>query len=215
MFFNYQNRTIWASWCGLALLVAAQARPAVAQSFRPEAADTAAAMVPVHDAMPDARQTLLADALDCRVDDAQLPELLARLRELRPEDFAQTERQYSGPDMDLYRLAGPVHAWGNEGDAIVVAANRVMLAVHATADEASWQVDRYLEQSGESPMTGLLDARHGLVVYPAELPGLEDMTLVGCEYRVDGLSLLENPADAWRRQPLPDTRIGMYTRLRH
>lgn len=204
---NSYNGTIFAPWAVLAALLSAQAQPAGAQTLHTEAADAAARALADGD--------LLADALDCRVEESQLPGLLAHLREQRPRDFVQTERQYSAPDMDLYRLAEPVRAWGNEGDAIVVAENRVLLAVNVSADEASWRVDRYLEQSGDSPMTGLLDARHGLVVYPAELPGLEDMTLVGCEYRIDGLSLLDDPADDWRRQPLPGTEIGMRTDPHH
>ena len=207
---NSYNGTIFAAWAVLAAL-AAQAQPAGAQTFHAEAADAAARALAHGDPVSGTGQALLADALDCRVEESQLPGLLAHLREQRPGDFVQTERQYSAPDMDLYRLAEPARAWGNEGDAIVVAENRVLLAVDVSADEASWRVDRYLEQSGDSPMTGLLDARHGLVVYPAELPGLEGMTLVGCEYRIDGLSLLDDPADDWRRRPLPGTEIGMRT----
>jgi hypothetical protein len=150
-----------------------------------------------------AGRALLADALDCRVDDAQLPVLLPRLRKEQPADFVQPERQYSAPDMDLYRLGEPVAAWGYESDAIVVTANRVMLAVAGPDDEIGRQVDVYLERSSDSPRSGLLDARHALVVYPAQRPGLEGMTLVGCEYHVDGLSLLDDPDDAWRKQPLP------------
>jgi hypothetical protein len=113
--------------------------------------------------------------------------------------------------MDLYQLAEPAHAWGNEGDAIAITANRVMLAVHASADEVSQRVDDYLEQSDNSPVTGLLDTQHGLVIYSTHLPGLENMTLIGCEYRIDNLSLLDDPADAWRKQPPSNTQIGMYT----
>ena len=47
-----------------------------------------------------------------------------------------------------------------------------------------------------------------LVVYPAELPGLEGMVLLGCKYRIEGLTLLDDPAEAWRRRapapPAPD-----------
>ncbi|MFT3762541.1 MAG: hypothetical protein QM761_08015 [Pseudoxanthomonas sp.] len=145
---------------------------------------------------------LLAAALDCRLDDAQLPELLPRLRRERPRDFVQVERQYSAPDMDLYRLSDPASAWGSEGLAIVISANRVMLAVPGQDAEVAGRVDAFL---GESPLPGVLDDRHALVVYPAQRPGLEGMTLVGCEYRIDNLSLLDDPADAWRKQPAPGT----------
>ena len=201
-----------AAWTASALLAVSCARQAQAQAqaFYPEAADTAA-VTAAGDPASNPGEALLTDALDCRVDDVGLPGLLARLRQTRPGDFMQAERQYSAPDMDLYRLAQPVRAWGSEGDAVVVAVNRVLLAVAASPDETSQRVDQYLERSGDSPVSGRLDARHGLVVYPAGLAGLEGMTLVGCEYRIEGLSLLDDPADDWRRQPLPGTEIGMRT----
>jgi hypothetical protein len=205
-------QTTGATWRALALLVAMQLQPALAQDFPPDTAEVAdVAVQPPVNAVSGMAQTLLANALDCRVAEAQLPGLLTSLRELQPGDFTQVGRQYSDPDMDLYQLAKPVHAWGNEGDAIVITANRVMLAVRATVDEAGQRVDDYLEQSDNSPVTGLLDAQHGLVVYSPPLPGLQDMALVGCEYHIDDLSLLDDPADAWRKQSPPNTQIGMYT----
>ncbi len=53
-------------------------------------------------------------------------------------------------------------------------------------------------QSSAWPLGGVLDEAHVLVVMEAGQPGLEGMVLLGCEYRIEGLSLLEGPAAAWR-----------------
>ncbi len=158
------------------------------------------------EAAPEAATTIgdvLGDALTCRTAGAALPGLLSRLRNERPNEFIQTDRQYSQPIMDLYRLQMPVQAWGNEGDTIAITQNRVMLAVHGSMEEVSKQVDRELEASRNSPLPVVLDDTHVLVVYPADQPGLEGFTLLGCEYRIEGLALLDNPADAWRKAPAP------------
>ena len=141
----------------------------------------------------------LGDALTCRADTTRLSNLLPRLRHERPDEFVQTDRQYSQPVMDLYRLQLPVQAWGNVGDAVAISANRVMLAVRGGMEEVSARIDRELEASLESPLPGVLDATHALVVYPADLPGLEGVVLLGCEYRIEGLSLLDDPVEAWRK----------------
>ncbi len=146
---------------------------------------------------------ILGDALTCRTASAALPGLLSRLRNERPAEFMQTDRQYSQPIMDLYRLQTPIQAWGNEGDTIAITQDRVMLAVPGSMEEVSKRVDRELEASRNSPLPVVLDDTHVLVVYPAEQPGLEGFTLLGCEYRIDGLALLDNPADAWRKAPAP------------
>ena len=78
----------------------------------------------------------LLDALTCRTSAGDIGGLLARLRRERPSEFVQTERQYGTPKMDLYRLDAPVDAWGNEGDAVVITEDRVLLLVarHARSD---------------------------------------------------------------------------------
>ncbi len=140
----------------------------------------------------------LVDALTCRTSAGDIAGLLSRLRRERPAEFVQTERQYGTPKMDLYRLDGPVDAWGNEGDAIVVTDNRVLLLVDAPIDTASARLEQSLEDSRDTPLSGALDDLHALVVYAGEQPGMQERTLIGCEYRMPGLSLLANPDDAWR-----------------
>lgn len=188
---NWNSRRRIASWLLLmpALASAQQADPANRAAAAPEAAS------PVGD--------VLGDALACRTAAAALSTLLPRLRNERPDEFVQTDRQYSQPIMDLYRLQTPVQAWGNTGDAIAITQNRVMLAVNASMEEVSKRIDRELETSRNSPLPAVLDDAHALVVYPADQPGLEGFTLLGCEYRIDGLALLDNPADAWRKAPTP------------
>lgn len=188
---SWSNRRRVAGWLLLApaLAFAQQVNQANREDVAPEA------VAPVGD--------ILGDALTCRTATAALPGLLSRLRNERPDEFLQTDRQYSQPMMDLYRLQMPVQAWGNASDTVAIAQNRVMLAVRGDMDEVSKRVDLELEASRNSPLPVVLDDAHALVVYPAELPGLEGFTLLGCEYRIEGLALLDNPADAWRKAPAP------------
>lgn len=140
----------------------------------------------------------LHDALTCRTSVAEIAGLLPKLKRERPDEFVQTERQYSSPMMDLYRLAEPVHAWGHASDAVVITSDRVLLLVDDPLEQAAAQLERALEQSRDAPLSGALDEQHALVVYAGEQPGLQGRTLIGCEYRVPGLSLLVDPADVWR-----------------
>lgn len=140
----------------------------------------------------------LLDALACRTALADLRGLLPRLKRERPNEFVQTERQYSAPAMDLYRLDEPVQAWGHQSDAVVITDNRVLLLVDSPIEQATARLERALEESKDAPLSGALDDAHALVVYPGEHPGLQGRTLVGCEYRMPDLSLLANPDDAWR-----------------
>lgn len=170
-----------------ALSLAGARSPASAQ------ASIAPAPVPA----PGPTDTLL-DALTCRTAIADLPALLQRLRRERPTEFVQTERQYSAPMMDLYRLEAPVQAWGHRSDAVVITDSRVLLLVDSPIEQATAQLERALEDSKDAPLSAALDDGHALVVYPGEQPGLQGRTLVGCEYRMPSLSLLADPDDAWR-----------------
>ena len=164
----------------------------------PVSAQSAAAPPPAPTAGPT--DTLL-DALACRTAIADLPGLLQRLRRERPAEFVQTERQYSAPMMDLYRLEDPVQAWGHRSNAVVITDNRVLLLVDSPIEQATAQLEHALEESKDAPLAAALDDAHALVVYPGEQPGLQGRTLVGCEYRMPGLSLLADPDDAWRTAP--------------
>ena len=139
----------------------------------------------------------LIDALTCRTPNADLPGLLTRLRRERPADFHQTERQYTTPRMDLYRLARPVRAWGHESDAVLLTDQRVLLAVDNPLEQAVGLLEQELEQTRAVPLSGALDDMHALVIYPNDHPGLENRVLLGCEYRIPGLLLLDDPADDW------------------
>ena len=141
----------------------------------------------------------LADALTCRIGNARYPGLMEEIRSERPQDFRQTYRQYSTPIMDLYQLDEPVQAWGNDSDAIVIAEQRVMMAVRGSLEEITKQLEQSLADSSELPLSGALDDQHALVIFKADQRGLEGMVLLGCEYRIPGLSLLDDPRDAWRK----------------
>ena len=145
----------------------------------------------------------LADALACRISSERLPGLMEEFREERANAFAQTYRQYSTPMMDLYQLDEPVQAWGNASDAIVIADQRVMMAMRGSLEDVTKQLEQSLEDSSESPLSGALDDQHALVIFKGDQPGLEGMVLLGCEYRISGMSLLDDPRDAWRKPPAP------------
>jgi hypothetical protein len=124
---------------------------------------------------------------------------MREIRDEREEDFRQPYRQHNQPMLDVYRLEVPVSAWGNQSDFIVVAPNRVMMAVEGSLDAVTAKLEHTLEQSSESPLSGALDDQHALVIFNAESPGLEGMVLLGCEYRIADVSLLEDPDDSWRK----------------
>ena len=180
--------------CLLAFTTAAQA-PAKTVAPRP------APPPPVPQQADYVATDLLVDALTCRVPMARFAALMQQLRRERPEDFEQAYRQYSSPPMDLYRLQVPISAWGNEGDTILVASNRVTMAVDGKLEEVTRKLEAALEQSSQSPLSAALDDQPALVIFEAAQPGLEGSVLVGCEYRIDGMSLLDDPDDAWRRTP--------------
>lgn len=145
----------------------------------------------------------LIDALTCRSSNAALPGLLGRLRRERPSDFVQTDRQYSAPAMDLYRLQYPIRAWGHDSDAIVITANRVLMVVPGPLESATKRLEDSLAASAAAPLSGALDDQHALVVYEEQRPGLQQQVLIGCEYRLEGLSLIDEPAETWRRPVVP------------
>ncbi len=88
-------------------------------------------------------------------------------------------------------------AWGHVSDSVLVSDNRVMIALEGAMDAVSATLESAL-QSSAWPLGGVLDEAHALVVMDAGQPGLEGMVLLGCEYRIEGLSPLANPAGTWR-----------------
>lgn len=191
---NSNKALLGATLCLWACLSFAQT-PAVGP------ATTAAPPVVLPPPVASAGADALADALTCRISYERYPGLMQEIRDEREEDFRQAYRQYSEPMLDVYRLEQPITAWGNESDIIVIAPNRVMMAVAGALDTVTAQLEHALEQSSESPLSGALDDQHALVIFNADAPGLEGMVLLGCEYRIPDISLLENPEDAWRKPP--------------
>ncbi len=180
---------------GVALSAFASSAWAQARDGKP----TTPSQPPVASAFVAGADALL-DALTCRIGNDRYAGLMDEIRRERPQDFRQTYRQYSTPMMDVYRLEDPVQAWGNESDTIVIGPNRVMVAVQGSLDSTTAQLEHSLEQSSQSPLSGALDDKHALVIFEADQPGLEGMVLLGCEYRIPEISLLDDPADAWRKQ---------------
>ena len=102
--------------------------------------------------------------------------------------------------MDVYACVTSAGV-GHSSDTIVIAPNRVMMAVRGTLDEVTAALEQALAKSSESPLSGALDDQHALVIFQPAQPGLEGLVLVGCEYRIPDISLLEDPDDAWRKVP--------------
>ena len=152
--------------------------------------------------LPSVGADALADALACRIAYPRYSGLMREIRQERKDDFQQPYRQYNEPMMDVYALREPVQAWGNQSDTIVIASNRVMMAVKGTLDAVTASLEHALEESSQSPLSGALDDQHALVIFEATQPGLEGMVLLGCEYRIPDISLLEDPEDAWRKKPV-------------
>jgi hypothetical protein len=197
---NWNKPTLGVALSAFAILASAQdGKPAIAATPPTFSASVAGA---------DA----LVDALTCRIGHDRYPGLMEEIRNERQEDFRQTYRQYSTPMMDVYRLEDPVQAWGNESDTIVIGSNRVMVAVAGSLDAITAQLEHSLEQSSNSPLSGALDDKHALVIFEAEQPGLEGMVLLGCEYRIPDISLLDDPADAWREKPARDQPLPLRPR---
>lgn len=183
---SLSKRATLLLWWTLASAAIAQTAPV---------APVAAVPQPVASAGADA----LADALACRIAYARYPGLMREIREERADDFRQAYRQYSEPMLDVYALSEPVQAWGNLSDTIVIAPSRVMMAVEGTLDGVTTALEQALAKSSEAPLSGALDDQHALVIFQPDQPGLEGLVLVGCEYRIPDISLLEDPEDAWRR----------------
>lgn len=193
------NKLRWAAWlCWVPALAGAQERPAAVPAIPANGGNQAIAP-PIEFASSG---DPLIDALTCRSGTTDILGLLPRLRRDRPEDFVQTERQYSDPAMDLYRLESPVQAWGQHSDAIVITANRVLMVVDGSTDEVAQALEENLAQTESAPLPGALDDQHALVLYAEQRPGLSQRVLIGCEYRLPDLSLLDDPQDAWRKPPV-------------
>ena len=184
---------------GVALYAFAFLAPAQAQDSKPSLPPA-----PTVAATSAAGADALVDALTCRIGNDRYPGVMEEIRNERQEDFRQTYRQYSAPMMDVYRLQYPLQVWGDESDTIVIGPNRVMVAVKGSLEAITAQLEHSLEQSSQSPLSGALDDKHALVIFETEQPGLEGMVLLGCEYRIPGISLLDDPADAWRKKPAGD-----------
>jgi hypothetical protein len=197
-----RNRSSNKTLLGASLYACACLSIAQTPAGKPASAAAAPIAAPPIVAVPppvSAGADALADALTCRISYERYPGLMQEIRDEREDDFRQAYRQHSQPMLDVYRLEEPISAWGNESDVIVIAPNRVMMAVTGSLDAVTAQLEHALEQSSESPLSGALDDQHALVIFNAEAPGLEGMVLLGCEYRIPDISLLENPDDAWRK----------------
>src|SRR5687767_6299270 len=129
---HMRNRSSNKTLLGASLYACACLSIAQTPAGKPASAAAAPIAAPPIVAVPpplSAGADALADALTCRISYERYPGLMQEIRDEREDDFRQAYRQHSQPMLDVYRLEEPISAWGNESDVIVIAPNRVMMAI--------------------------------------------------------------------------------------
>ena len=127
-----------------------------------------------------ARESLLARAVSCRIDDGAVATLMAGLA---AEDAGMTSpaQAFAAPSGNLYRLARPVSALGAATDAIYVSPGRIAMVVSGQA-LAAVSARLRLEPAPYGPAERSIDEGRTLIAYELHQDGLEGNVLVGCAY---------------------------------
>lgn len=127
-----------------------------------------------------ARESLLARAVSCRLDDGAVATLMAGLA---AEDAGMTSpaQAFAAPSGNLYRLARPVSALGAAADAIYVSPGRIAMVVSGET-LAAVAARLRLEPAPFGPAERPIDEGRALIVYQLHQGGLEGKVLVGCKY---------------------------------
>lgn len=126
------------------------------------------------------RETLLARALSCRIDDAAVATLM---NALAAEDAGMKSavQTFAAPSGNLYRLAAPVSALGYSTDAIHVSPGRIVMVVSGQ-QPASVAARLRLTSTPYGPAERRIDQGRKIVAYQLHQDGLDGKALVGCEY---------------------------------
>ncbi|SFJ48356.1 hypothetical protein [Caulobacter sp. UNC279MFTsu5.1] len=127
-----------------------------------------------------ARESLLARALSCRIDDGAVATLMTALAAEDAGMKAPTQ-VFAAPSGNLYRLTAPVGALGYSTDAVYVSPGRIAMVVAGQASAAV--VDR-LQLAPESygPAERRIDDGRRIIAYQLHQGALDGKVLVGCAY---------------------------------
>ena len=132
---------------------------------------------------------LLARALSCRLADAELASLPAKLAAADPASFAKPVERHGAPTFDVFTLAKPIAAFGRTTGGVVLQPGRV-LALLPLAAKAEVE-DRYgLKPPGVaySPDEKAVGEGRRLVAYTLQGTRYETQLFVGCQYERQGAS---------------------------
>lgn len=127
-----------------------------------------------------ARESLLARALSCRLDDSAVATLMGGLAAEDP-GMKSAAQAFAAPSGNLYRLARPVSALGASADAIYVAPGRIAMVVPGET-LATVTARLQLEPTSYGPAERPVDDGRTLIAYQLHQDGLNGKVLVGCEY---------------------------------
>jgi len=127
-----------------------------------------------------ARESLLARAVSCRIDDSAVATLMAGLA-AEDAGMKSPAQAFAAPSGNLYRLAAPVSALGASTDTIYVSPSRIAMVVSGEA-LAAVSARLQLEPSSYGPAERSIDEGRTLIAYQLHQGGLDGKVLVGCAY---------------------------------
>ena len=127
-----------------------------------------------------ARESLLARAVSCQVDDGDVATLMGGLAAEDPGMKSATQA-LAAPSGNLYRLARPVAALGYSTDAIFVSPGRIVIVVSGET-LAAVTARLQLEAEPYGPAERRIDETRKIVAYQLSQGALNGKVLVGCEY---------------------------------
>lgn len=127
-----------------------------------------------------ARESLLARALSCRLDDSAVATLMGGLAAEDP-GMKSPAQVFAAPSGNLYRLTRPVSALGASADAIYVAPGRIAMVVPGET-LAAVTARLHLEPTSYGPAERPVDDGRTLLAYQLHQDGLNGKVLVGCAY---------------------------------
>jgi hypothetical protein len=127
-----------------------------------------------------ARESLLARAVSCGIDDGAVATLMAGLA-AEDAGMKSPAQAFAAPSGTLYRLAAPVSALGASTDAIYVAPGRIAMVLSGQG-LAAVAARLQLEPAPHGPAERPIDEGRTLIAYQLHQDGLEGKVLVGCAY---------------------------------
>lgn len=127
-----------------------------------------------------ARETLLARALSCRIEDGAITGLMERLA-IEDAGMKAPVQSLAAPSGNVYRLATHVSALGYSATEIYVSPSRIAMVVSGQA-LASVSSGLRLTPDPYGPAERQIDDAHKIIAYELHQDTLAGKVLVGCEY---------------------------------